>query len=195
MEEKGVMEAFYRLTVKDKEGEVVLDTGEQRSHSFVLQFLQAVYAFTSNTTLATVKLIDGTAGGWDGAHYISLNGAADDPYEGICVGTGLAAESNIDFKLATLIAQGVAAGQLDYGTQDFAEAIVVGANVDYVLTRTIVNGSGGAITINEIGIHMQPTVSTGIGTAYLMIRDLLGAGVAVAHAETLTVQYTFRTTV
>jgi len=194
-EEKGILEAFYRLTVKDKDGRLVSDSGEQRSHSFVLQFLQAFYACASATTLATVKLIDGTDETWDGAHYIRLNGLADNPYQGICVGTGSAAESNTDYKLATLIEQGVGPGQLDYGTQEFSEARVVGANVDFLLTRTMVNGSGGTITINEIGIHMQPQTNIGVDTARLMIRDLLGAGVAVDNGETSTVQYTLRTTV
>jgi len=193
-ERKATLELLKRLFVTNKEGEIVFDSGLQPSHSFVLQFLEAFYAMCSATAYA-VTTIGNVETAWPGAEVISLNGAAANVYEGIVVGTGTVAEASSDIAMGALIANGVGAGQLQYGLQGFTQPAIAGANVDFVMTRTFINGSGSTITVTEIGIHEQDSTHDTATTSRLAIRDVLASGVAVADAATLTVQYTLRTTV
>jgi hypothetical protein len=107
------------------------------------------------------------------------------------------AESNTDYKLQHQVSDGVAAGTLDYGGQSFtAVPAVVGGNVDCIINRAFYNGSGGTVTVKEVGIYAA-WVNGYAAQFYLfcIIRDLLGADVPVLDAETLTVEYTLRTNV
>jgi hypothetical protein len=57
------------------------------------------------------------------------------------------------------------------------------------LTRVFTNGSGGTVTVQEIGLV------SGNGTNnYLWVRDLTGA-VTVTNGQQLTVNYDFTTTI
>lgn len=192
--EKGILEAFYRLIVKDEKGEIISDTGEQRSHSFVLQFLEAFYAMASETTYS-ITLIDSTELDWSAAIAITMVGGAGDVYTGIVVGTGTAAEANTDYAMSALIAHGTGAGQLQYGSQAFTAPAVAGSNVDFVTDRSFINGSGASISVTEIGVHVRPYGYAGASYCRLAIRDLLSSSVAIGNGLTLTVQYILRTTV
>ena len=110
---------------------------------------------------------------------------------GIVVGTGNAGEDNSDCKLGTKIEHGLAAGKLSYGPVSHVAPVVNGANVDYVMTRSLYNGSGDAITAYEFGIYVK--VGPPTAKIFCIIRDMEAGGKTVAAGDTMTVQYTLTT--
>lgn len=116
------------------------------------------------------------------------NALVTDATHGILVGTGTTATDINDYVLATLIAEGGAATQMNYGNH----SVVVPADDDSTysyagITRTVVNNSGGAISIAEVGLVCQMTWESGTARNFLLIREVLGEAVAVADGLTLTV--------
>jgi len=191
---------FYRVLIHDALGRLRRDSGWIRSRSFVKNYLVHVEcAFKDLDTAGAVdtggvaRTLQRPTGGT--APFMKTNAADNIGYMGIQVGTGTTTPTNTSYSLAALIAHGVGAGQLDYGATSFTATAVVGSNVDMVISRTMYNGSGGTITVNEIGVVGQSIDNVG-GTRYLLlILDVLASGQPVLDTETITVQYTLRTTV
>lgn len=198
------IELFYRILVHDKKGKLVRRTRLRKSKSFVIAFLQHFEVMANHVydeDGASVNIIN-TSGalkacasaGNPSNKYYSLSCPDDSSSYGIVVGSGSTPPDNLDYALETLITHGVGAGQLDYGAHNWTTTAEIGANVDLVISRTYYNGSGSTITVNEIGIVVLSFFAIG-ANAFLLIRDVLGAGVDVLDTQTLTVQYTLRTTV
>jgi hypothetical protein len=188
------LRAYYRLILSDKNGKVIKKGRWRKSHSFVIQFLQLLRCNTYPSRTLDIKDITGatrTSGTSGGGDLFNCEAPAGTTTRGIVVGTGVGAESNTDNKLGTQISHGTGAGALQYGAQTFADPAVVGANVDFVLTRIFSGNLSGSVTVNEIGIYTYCWTSS---YQMCIIRDLLGAGEAVGVGQNLTVQYTLRTT-
>ena len=118
---------------------------------------------------------------------------------GIQVGTGVAAVTPTDIALATRIAHGRAAGELEYGGCELVGIAFADPNGEFTIRRYFTNASGGSITVNEVGIHSVGTWYTISGStqavwAFLIARDLTG-GVAVADTEILRATYVPQITV
>lgn len=191
-------ETYYRIQKHDSKGNLISDTGLIQSHSYVIQFLELIEAW--------MGVRDKTATDVTGAESVLMDisdnnntkalvtGPDDDDTYGIVVGTndGASPEANDDFALDTKIAHsGIgAAGTLNYEAQGFTPTAVVGANVDFILTRAFVNQSGNPITVKEVGIICKNLTDT---KYHLMLRDVVSDEV-VGGAQTLTVAYTLRTT-
>ncbi len=111
---------------------------------------------------------------------------------GILVGTGTNAESFEDYALQTKIASGNAATELAYGAHDVhAETYTAGTKTYEVdLVRYFNNNSGGSITVNEVGLAAHAYAPDTDDTNFLVARDKLGSGVAVADTGQLRVTYT-----
>jgi len=144
----------------------------------------------------TITNIAGAEDSWSAGAWLGMAGTAGETEAGILVGSGTTAESNTDFALATQIAHGTSAGQLQYGSTGFTAPTEAAGNVDWVITRAFTNGSGATVTVREIGCAggeatNTPTTTTG----RLLVRDVLPSAVPVANGQVLTVQYTWRTTV
>ena len=193
---------YNRIVIHDKNGKLVKRTHWKISKSFVLQFLQHIdfmstHSYGNQGVSVPIKDVNAASINlWinQGAIlYFAVFAGDNDSGYGILVGTGTTAVTNIDYKMETKIAHGVGAGQLDYGAHSRTAAQVVGANVDLIISRTFYNGSGNSITVNEIGIQCQTVGPAGGAYSFLLARDII-TPVAVANAQTLTVQYTFRTT-
>jgi len=184
------VKAYYEILVHDKNGKLLRKTRRRKSKSFVIGFLGTLWGQYQSATVAVVDtgglsrgvdiLTDGAIQLGDGASLF-----------GIVVGTGTTTPTNSDNKLATQITHGTGAGQLSHGSHSFTDPAVVGTNVDAVVSRAFYNGSGATITVREIGIYVRADTTW----YFCIIRDVLAAAVSVANTETLTVQYTFRTTV
>jgi len=196
---------YYRCIVADKNGKVVKRTHWKKSRSFVLQFLQHVellsfHAHNVNPTTIDMKDTDGVARTVfninypSTALYFAMNAPDNNGSYGLVVGTGTAAPTNADYALATIIGHGTGAGQLDYGAHSRTTTGIVGANVDYIISRTYYNGSGASITVNEIGVYCCSQDSGNNTCCFCIVRDVITA-ITVANTQTLTVQYTLRTTV
>lgn len=189
----------YRIQVHDPEGNLVSDTGPRKSHSFTLQFLQQIEVLMTNSGLSGVLDITNTArqiGHVSGQanKFLFVQAAAGVTDTGIVVGTGTGAESDTDYKLGTLIAHGTGAGEFQWEAHAYTTTGRVGGNVDYEQRRTYTNGSGGSITIEEIGMYVDTFDSGEASQHFCILRDLTG-GVAVADTYTASVKYTLRTTV
>lgn len=197
---------YQRIVVTDTAtGKVIRRTRLLRCHSFVVGFLKLLQLAIQHdygvVTTFTLSITD-TGGvartfqnnGSGAQSFLALNPPDSGWTFGLMVGTGTTAPTNADTALQTVIAHGTGAGQLHYGASTWTTAGVVGSNVDLVFSRAFYNGSGGSITVNEIGGYFGQVDSTGNARNILGFRDVV-TPVAVADKQTLTVQYTLRTTV
>ena len=118
---------------------------------------------------------------------------------GIQVGTGTNAVTPTDVALQTRVAHGRSAGQLEYGGCEFINITFSDPNGEFTIRRYFTNASGGSITVNEVGIYA--TAGKAIGTnggntyIFLIARDKVDPGVAVADTEILRATYVPQITV
>lgn len=201
LENSGVMkmmlETYYRILKHGPNGKLVKDTGLITSHSYVIQFLELIESFFGSTAKIATD-IDGVESNLTKRPDQIQNmgrvdaGIGTDDY-GIVVGinTGSSAEDNEDYVLDTPIAEGSAEGELSYQAVTFITPTVDAPNVDFDITRTFLNESGGTITVKEIGIICKNISDT---KYHLLLRDVV-SDEAVLAGYTLTVVYTLRTTV
>ncbi|GAI34202.1 unnamed protein product, partial [marine sediment metagenome] len=112
---------------------------------------------------------------------------------GIQVGTGTTAPTPTDYALETRIAHGASAGQLQYSGTELLPLTYAAPDVSFTIRRYFTNGSGGSITVNEVGIYAL--IATTTAWAVCAARDVVSPGVAVADGEILRVTYVPQTTV
>lgn len=182
---------FYQLTVRDKEGKIVRKTRLRRSRSFCIAFLQIlqVQMLQANKQIRdTLNSVETCAPLSDN---FKANAAATINVNGIQIGTGTTTPTNTDYALETLIAHGSGATQINYAIQSDIDAQEVGANVDYQLLRSMQNLSGSTINVSEAGIAGYLLAPAKYA---LLVHDVFTA-VPVANGQTITITYTFRTTV
>ena len=189
---------YYRLEVSDRQGRLLRRTRLYRSHSFVEQYAQHLRAWFRNSNESSVVDTGGTSrtilnpsSGANVWMQVIANAAAAANY-GIRVGTGTTAVAMTNRQLATLIADGVGAGQLDYGGTTVGAHAQSGAAANFTLSRTFANTSGASITVREIGIACYTVILGPTDTYHLLVRDVLGTAVAVGDGQTLSVSYTIR---
>jgi len=117
---------------------------------------------------------------------------------GIVIGTGAVAVTPIDFALGAVINNGRAGGEMEYGGCELVNIAFADPNGTFDVRRYFTNLSGGAITVEEVGINAAGGhyVSNDWGPVFpfCIARDLTG-GVAVANTELLRVTYTIQITV
>jgi len=198
------MKLYYRIIVKDKNGKVIKKTRLRRSRSFtiaMLQFIEQLICRDYDSTIdAPYVIIKNTVGVNKTLHPSMSNSVCavfcpdNSSTWGILVGTGTTAPTNMDYNLATQIAHGTGAGQLDYGAHSRVQAREVGSNVDLVISRSFYNGSGNTVTIKEIGFTCASMDDTANPFYFLLARDVV-SDTPVLNTETATVQFTLRTTV
>ena len=188
---------FYQLFVYESDGLLVMDTNIIPAHSFTKQFAQLMFnvgfwcsAFSPTSMTTTGGASITTGAGMDTAFRTDA-GITESTY-GIQVGTGTTAESISDTALGTQVAHGTSAGQLQYGAMTYGAPSTTATTTTFRFTRVFTNGSGGTITVQEIGLVGRDTTTT--ANRFLFARDLTGA-VAVTNGQQLTVNYDFTTTI
>lgn len=194
---------YYRIVVTDKNGRIKKRTHWKKSKSWTIGFLQHLqfmmcHAYSTTVTNVSIK---NTAGanqsfGQSGQVWqeeLSALGPDNTATYGIVLGTGTTGVTNIDYKLDTIIAHGTGSGQLDYGASSVTAAQVVGVNVDLVMSRAFYNGSGATVTVKEMGIYVL-TRDYVSNVAYILICRDITTSTDVLDTETVSAQYTFRTT-
>lgn len=197
-------------------------TGYMKSHSFTLQFQQIfieypsarVYqpstttGFNTNAICTTTAIRDVTNTvrqlysnlTTQGTNYANgmapcLNAPTTITTYGILAGTGVTAPATLDYTMQTLIAHGIAAGNLLYQATAVGGAGVVGANTDTIIARVLVNGSGGTVTIKEVGMAVALNAYGDTTTAHYFLVAHDAVNQAIANGEVAIVSYDFRTTV
>lgn len=211
------MKLYYRIDRFDKNNSLVQKGRKRTSRSFVCQFLQALYIFstlngytikdTSGTNrtfgapagnLETFLFINGAGsritngGAFYGSGY-GLETVALSEYTGIVVGTGNTAVTPTDYKLTTRVAGGITSGKLEYGGSLIYPVTVSAPNASFDVERIFRNSSGGSITLAELGIYSTFAVNS-THYNFCFVRDVLSPTVTVNNGEYLKVTYTFQIT-
>lgn len=122
-------------------------------------------------------------------------GAAGVNTQGGVAGTDNTAESIDDFELGTIIIHDAApptAGRMEYLEMVLVEAWNGGSSYYYsIWTRPMDNNSGGAITVNEVGLIFR-SFSGGGNSRFMIARDVIGGGQVVNNGDRLNVDYETR---
>lgn len=189
----GEVTAILELIVTDKEGKVT-ERRVMKSESFVRQFMELLWTFicpnynynplSTRDTSNTVRSAYRTSG--SGSPF-ACNTAVGITTDGIVVGTGAVAPTINDYALGALIAHGVGAGQLQYSAMTFGAPASDATTSQFTLTRNFANGSGAAITVNEVGLYVKSY--DGATRYFVTIRDIVAGGISVPNGQTLTVNY------
>jgi len=177
----------YEITVTDKQGKEVYKSGKQASKSYVKQFLQLLKAQMADVSVPDVKDTAGTLRS-EGSYDFRANANDGDDTYGIQVGAGDTPVTNDDYALDDKILHGSDTGKLQYGAMAFYDIVEESGYVKFTMSRTFYNGSGASIDVKEIGLVIHANHK------YLFIRDVLSSPVTVNAGNTLTVQYTLKTT-
>ncbi len=106
------------------------------------------------------------------ANTLIINNNEDSSVNGIIVGTGSTAVALADGALDTLIASGNSSGQLEYSGTSISTLKRSTSETSYRISRSFFNGSGGTITINEVGLLMGINISSPAIAQMLVERTL-----------------------
>lgn len=190
------VQLLLRAVVKDPDGKIISDTGKKPAKSFVIQFLEFIYALQSGVA-TTATATDGTEDmiytiNQPSTEIFNIKAPINEDGYGIVVGTGDTPVTNTDYVLETQLTEGLGVGNITHGEQVVGTAAVVGANVDLEITRTFINDTGSNITVNEAGVYVMIVAMTFI---HCILRDIIAGGVVLPDKCSLTIIYTMRTTV
>jgi len=156
---KANIDAYLTVIVCDKNGKVVYRR-RYKSRSFVEGFLSALQFTFSGGIIFSGNLV---------------------------VGSGRTPPSITDTGLTNQIGNGTGPGQLQYGTDSFVSP-VINTNTNtgsFTWSKTFNNGSGGNVTVSEVGAYMQVGNNT-----YFILHDLLPSSITLSPNQVLTVVYT-----
>jgi hypothetical protein len=191
---------FYRI--KDKDGNVVSEK-EVPCHSWTKNFYLSMFSNlcgpNSNSsdglqvkTIAGVSLDNNTIHlQWTNAtaDYLGGSGVAN---KGIVVGNSDTVQTfgTDDYALASIIAHGTGAGQLQYSAQATATVADDGANRTVTHVRSFVNGSGGNVTVKEVGWYIEGYSDVDPYTdKFMWFRDILGTPIIVSNTQELEITF------
>lgn len=193
----GEMSATIELILRDPDGKVARHIGPKRSESYVQQFIQILFAMVKGQPTTQPIMLTDVANVSLGSpiHYNTLACVAliNIATRSIVVGTDNTAPDITDHALGAQIAHGVGAGQLQYSATTFGAPAADATTSQFTITRNFTNGSGGAITVNEIGLYaLMQQLGAGAGAIdryAMIIRDVVGGGISVLNGQTLTINY------
>jgi len=181
---------WYAIVTRDRQGKVV-SRERRKSHSFLKQWNQLVYVQMKQAALSIKDTTEVPRNVNDKTENFAMNATAGATAFGIRVGTGNTPVDIEDFALETPIAQGVGAGQMEHLVCTVPTSVVAPPSCYFVVSRSIVNNSGGVITVREAAIYMR------IDTSWYAcgIRDVLVAPQAVPNGGAITIDWTIGVTV
>lgn len=197
MDMKDKLQLHFTLECRDRNGKLLWKI-RRRSKSFVIAFfrnLEAlfIYGDASGTCLDIVNVAR-TIRATQAQRHGAINAPAANQLWGIVVGTGIGAVAPTDFRLGTQIAHGVAPGNLQYGGTAIGGALTTATDCLITVSRAFTNASGGAITVNEIGIYAMSYATTAAEQYFCFIRDLVVPGRVINNGATATATYTLSAT-
>lgn len=188
----------YTLRLLDPQGRI-LKSRTRPARSFLVAYLQHIKVLLSvvsavivNNSGANTTVPHPTAGG---NYFLRANGALNVQSYGPVVGSGVAAESNEDYALASQIPTGNGAGELEHQLTAVDEVVHDATTSTLKIRRNFNNNSGGLITITEIGIYVWTHKAGFVVDYYCIIRDLLATPFNIPDGTAIQVEYTLQTTV
>lgn len=183
---------WYSVAVRDRQGRVV--SREQRKSRSMLgnwyRILYAHIAVTSTSLIRTDGIDRGVINFGDNWKFVA---AANEDYIGVVIGTGVAPVAIDDYKLESQIMHGTGPGQMRHLASTPGWPSVAGSNCDFLTSRTLLNNSGGSITVRESGIYCRVKGTTYYGYACI-VRDILATPQDVPDGGSITIDYTLRIT-
>ena len=195
------MKLYYQISqIKAKNGKAI-KYRKVRSRSFVRAYLYGMFTQVSVVSCSTPDINNAShtpeyfifqaPGGHDAVYcFYLVNDWGSVAKNGIVIGTGNTAVTSSDYMLQTRIVSGVATGEIEYFANIFTTVVVSAPNASFTVNRIFRNGSGGSVTIKEIGIYaMSEDAYT-----YCIIRDVLGVPVTMDDGDYLKITYTFQVT-
>ena len=192
-----LLEPILEVTVKNKDGAVV-EHWEKKSESLVRQWLELLYVQASgmqwpgypirNTGNSVRRVIANE-------NNFRVDAGAGNSAYSIQVGVGTTTPTINDYKLQTQIGHGVSANQLQYSNTAVAYPAVSLSVSQVTVTRDFSNGSGGLVTVYEIGLVLLGLDAGHSNRYFMVIRDVIVGGIAVGNGQTLTVNYRLQATV
>ncbi len=190
----GEMGAILELIVSDKDGKVT-EKRVLKSKSFVRQFLELLWIQAFQIPEVVPYNMRDTANALQNICESCLVFAADGGIgiitHGIVVGTGAVAPTINNYQLGTIILHDAApptANRLQYSAVTFGAPASDATTSQFTITRNFANASGGAITVNEIGLYVKGFLYN-VTYYFMTIRDVIAGGIAVPNGQTLTVNY------
>lgn len=180
----------YTLDDYNEQGDLVSSV-TRPSESYVQAFLDLLY--DQMAQVAGLTITDVTNSGRaisPAATNLGITAAAGSYASGIVFGTGSNAVTMGDYYFQSFIGNGSSSGQLNYSIVTFTAPATVSTTRSFTVIRTVTNNSGATITVNEMGIV------GGISTyKFLLIRDVVPGGQAIANGHSLQATYTIYITV
>jgi len=220
MKGNGVLKAYVEYEVRDKDGKLVTKK-RIPCKSLVANFLRYLRRLWMTEGLVCAGVIPNQYCGFSGnepqdtvptarpvltgvgnsgtpviVFIMKMDALAGVITSGIRVGTNDTAVSISQTSLYTPIAHGVGAGQLSHGACTLDALIESNPTVTLKIIRTFSNGSGGTITVKEIGLFCYGVVAvTPTHASFMLGRDVPSPAIDVLNGQTLTVRYVLTTTV
>jgi len=190
---------WYSVTIRDRYGKV-LSRERRRAHSFLKQWNQFIWYFHFGGTIYP-KITTGSATKLDSHdNNFLMNGGEGDASLGIVIGTGNTPVAIDDYAMAAQIAEGYSSGQMHHLATSIATSVVSPPNCGFLVSRIIVNNSGGLITVRESGLYHQHSYRWG-PVAYQFyfysscgVRDVFTTPQDVPDGGSITVNYTLQVT-
>ncbi len=190
----GEVGAVLELIVRDKDGKVT-EQRVMKSESFVRQFLELLWIQAFQLPEVVPYNMRDTANALqnicESGLIFASNGGVGVITHGIVVGTGAVAPTINNYQLGTIILHDAApptAGRLQYSAVTFGAPASDATTSQFTITRNFANSSGGAITVNEIGLYVKGYLYN-VTYYFMSIRDVIAGGIAVLNGQTLTVNY------
>lgn len=191
----GDFDVLMELILTDKNGKVQ-NKRKMRCESFTRQFIDALLIAMAFSERLTSTDMGGTS-----AYLaitttnINVNASSSDDTRGILIGTGTTSVAVDDYTMETLIADGTGTGQLQYSAVSFGEPVNTGTTqTSFIISRVFTNGSGAQIDVSEAGLVCFLAGNVGLDE-FLILHDIIDPVFAVTDTSSLTLNYTFRTTV
>jgi len=179
------MNLDYEVILRDKHGRVLAHL-KQPARSWLKQWSQLIYGGMAGVA-QSVSDINGVAR-TQSVTYDLLNvaGLAGNASLGVVVGTGMDPAIINDYRLQSQVAHGFGAGQLNHqSTEIIYPPSRSGPECSFQVKRIFINGSGGMVSVNEIGVYGAITSSF----SACIIRDVLVGTVNIPDGGSMTVIY------
>jgi hypothetical protein len=193
--------AKFNCEARDLTGGVTIPTGAARTakysistdEPFVLQFLQAflIVMGVASPSGALYDVSHADVKSQIAGNRLACNSPASQSNYGIVIGSGNAAFSASDYKLASQFLVGSGASQVLHGGCDVLTPATVGQSVYLTLTRLFWNiSSSGALSVEEVGLYAYVTTAN----KFLAFLRTLTGTIAWPFNTGKIVEYTIYTT-
>ena len=179
------MNLYYEVIVKDKDGRLLAHL-KQPARSWLKQWSQLIYGGMSG--VAQSVLDTNGVSRTQSATYdlLGIAGLAGNASLGVVAGTGTNPVTINDYRLQSQIVHGVGVGQFNHqATEIIYPPSVSGSECYFQVKRIFINGSGGMVSVNEIGVYGAITSSY----QACIIRDVLVGTVNIPDGGSMTVIY------